>query len=97
MSIEIGETAICSITIKNSAGTLVDPDTSVNITVFKPANVGGLLVDDQACPKDSTGTYHYDIATTGVGDHKLIIVAIDGSRTTKKRDRFTVVAEKGGG
>ncbi len=92
MAYNIGETVICSITVKNSAGTLVDPATSMNIVVTQLTPVYGTKVTSTAMTKDSTGTYHYDCQTAGYtqGQYETEYIATDGSRITRTKDTFTL-------
>ena len=86
---EIGETVVCSITIKNAAGVLVDPATSIKITIEDPD--GLKVVDDVAMNNDGVGLDHYDYTsplTVKVGTYTVWYIAIDGARTTKQKDTF---------
>ena len=87
----IGETVICSITVKDASGALQDPATSMKITVdqIKPSYTANkLAITDMA--KDSTGTYHYDVSTSAFsqGTYKVIYTATDGTRVTIHTDSF---------
>ena len=91
-SFEIGETVICYATIRDANGVLVDPTTSVKITIKNPA--GTVLTNDVAMTKDSQGLYHYDFqVTTGYanGWYTTRVTAVDGTRITKQDDGFEVV------
>lgn len=88
----VGETAICSIEVKNSAGTKTDPSTSMTITIWD----GHMdkVVDTQAMTKDATGEYHYDYTiAAGEGNYKVLYVATNGSRVSKGKDSFSVESE----
>jgi len=87
-----GETVICSVTVKNSSGTLVDPTTSMKITVTN--NINGIEVDDQAMTKDSTGMYHYDwtsAASSEKGNYDVFYKATDGARISITKDAFDLI------
>jgi len=93
MSYDLGEVVICSITVKNSSGTLTDPATSMNIVIDrKSPNYEANIVSSTAMTKDSTGTYHYDFATASkeVGTHEVIFTATDGTRITIEKDTFVL-------
>ena len=90
---EIGETIICSITIKNSADVLVDPATSIKITIEDEDGVK--VVDDIAMTNDGVGLDHYDYTsalTVKAGPYTIWYIAIDGARTTKQKDSFELEA-----
>ena len=89
MLFQAGETAVCSISIYNSAGALVDPATSVTISIWDEA--GTKLVDAAAMTNDGVGLDHYNYTTpaTGVkGQYKVIYTATDGALITKCVDYF---------
>lgn len=88
---EAGETVICSITVKNSAGTLVDPATSMNVQI---SNANGIDTAYTAMTNDAVGTYHYDWASSGKqpGKYTVRYKATDGARITIKQDEFELVA-----
>jgi len=82
-----GETIICSVEIKDSDGTLVDPETSMKITIADSTN--GAEVDNQAMSKDSTGKYHYDWTSTSanlMGVYKIKYIATNGTRISIQKD-----------
>ena len=86
---EIGETVICSIEIRNAAGVLVNPATSIKITIENPD--GTKVVNDVAMTNDGVGLDHYDYTsavTVQVGTYTVWYIAIDGTRTTKQKDTF---------
>jgi len=88
---DIGECVICSITVKDSSGTLTDPATSMNIVINrKSPNYEANIVISTAMTKDSTGTYHYDFATAGErrGTYEAVYTATDGSRITIEKATF---------
>lgn len=90
---EIGETVICSVEVKNSAGTLVDPATSMKIGIdqTKPA-LASIIADTTDMTKDSTGKYHYDFqsSSTTKGDYRVTYKATDGTRVTIEKETFTL-------
>lgn len=91
-----GETIVCSITVKDSAAALQDPATSMNIIIKHIGSNGVILstpITSTAMTKDSTGTYHYDAATSSlaVGTYRVIYTATDGTRITIVTDTFQLV------
>ena len=77
MIFDRGETIPSSIDVKNPAGALYDPDTSILITITAPSGVD--VVTAQAMTKDSTGIYHYNWlspsdAETGTYTRKYVTV-----------------------
>ena len=78
---KIGSVVICSITVKNSAGTLVNPATSMTIQVERLSPYA-IIVSSTGMTNDSTGTYHYDLVTAGysLGNYKITYTATDGTR-----------------
>ena len=88
----IGETVICSVEIRNSAGTLVDPSTSMQIKINQLSPIFlNTLVATSMTP-DSTGKYHYDFVSTNktTGNYQIIYVATDGTRVTIKKENFSL-------
>ncbi len=86
-----GETVICSCTVKNSIGALVDSSTSLKITIINSQKQ--TIVDNQDMAKDSTGTYHYDYSlsdTAPIGIYLVRYKATDGSRVSMTKDTFSV-------
>jgi uncharacterized protein YfaS (alpha-2-macroglobulin family) len=91
MLYQLGETVICSVEVRNAAGTLVDPATSMKITITD--NKNGTEVDDQAMTKDETGKYHYDWQTntiTAGGVYYILYTATNGTRISIMRDSVEV-------
>ena len=86
-----GSTAICSLTVTDSTGALVDPATSLKITI-KPIG-GAVIIDGVDMVKDSTGKYHYDFATANrpVGFYEVTYVAVDNARIASMKDVFSIV------
>ena len=89
----VGETVICSCDVKNDAGTLVDPATSMNITVTQISPSYAVKVTSTAMTKDAVGKYHYDCQTSGyqAGNYEVEYIATDGSRITREKDTFGLV------
>ena len=81
---QIGETVICSCEVRDDAGTLKDPATSMTITIYD-TNINGVTMT-----KDSTGKYHYDFDSTGKAGvtYTVYYKATDGSRITITKDEF---------
>ena len=90
MNFIAGETAICSCTVRNSSGTLVNPGTSMTITISRS---GVVLVDNQAMINDSVWQYHYDYDTTAkpVAVYDVLYKAVDSSRISLANTTFSVV------
>ena len=85
---QLGETVICSLEIKNTAGNYVVPDTSVTISIWL-LNDSIRIVNDAAMTPDAVGKYHYDYTATGtIGRHAIRFKAVDAGRTTIKEDEF---------
>lgn len=91
MSFDVGETVICSIEVKNTAGALVNPTTSMTITLYDPD--GTVDVSPVGMDNDDVGKYHYDYQTTGKATGKYIVLytATDGARITIETDSFRLV------
>ena len=87
---QVGETIICSVTVTNPSGTLVNPATSMSITI-RSVNVATILAAT-AMTLDSTGKYHYDYASTGEtpGTYTITYTATDGARVTIQRDSLVL-------
>ena len=90
MAYQTGGTVICSITVKNSSGTLINPATSMNIKIDQLIPQFTSKVTSTAMTNDSTGTYHYDCQTAGYlpGKFAVTYTATDGSRITTLLDYF---------
>ncbi len=88
---QIGETVICSITVKDADGALQDAATTMNIVInrLRP-NYGAAIVASTAMGNDGTGLYHYDFASASneAGDYEVVYTATDGSRITIATDTF---------
>jgi len=84
---DIGETIICTATVKDASGNLHDPVTSMKITITDVQN--GIEVNDVAMTPDSTGIYYYDwhtAITNFPGAYTILYKATDGTRITIQRD-----------
>ena len=90
----IGETIICSVECKDSAGAYADPATSMKITIYN--KLGTALVDNQSMTKDAVGKYHYDYLP-GVNVQPtvctVVYTATDGGRITKEKAQFELAVE----
>jgi len=91
MSFDIGETVICSIEVRNAAGTLVDPITSMTISIKDPD--GTVDLAPVGMYNDDTGKDHYDYQTTGkaAGKYTVIYIATNGTRITTGTDSFRLI------
>ena len=92
-----GETIDFRIEIRNKEGVLVNPTTSITISIWDSAN--SLKINVFAMTQDDglTGKYHYYYTTpaTGpTGEWRVTYTATSGSYVTKKRDRFAVIVEE---
>jgi len=88
---EIGETIRCSIEIRDAAGTLVDPATSITITISNPNGVE--VVSAVAMTNDGVGLDHYDYTsalTVVAGEYIVLYIATDGAIITKQKDTFVL-------
>ena len=92
MIFQIGETVICSITVKDENGDLQDAATTMNIVIEQITPQFRSLITSTAMSNDSTGTYHYDLATSSAarGGYLITYTATDGSRVTIEPDTFTL-------
>ena len=92
MPYDIGETIICSVEVKNDAGTLVDPATSMNIVIDQITPQYANKVTSTGMTQDSTGKYHYDCQTASYlpGGYTITYTATDGTRITIKKDTFAL-------
>ena len=94
ISFEIGETVICSITVRDSDGDLQDAATSMNIVIdCLIPSYSADIVSSTSMGKDSTGTYHYDFASASneAGQYRIIYTATDGTRITIHLDTFDLI------
>ena len=86
---DVGETAVCSVEVRDIDGVLKAPSTSMTITITNPS--GTKVVDTQAMTNDSVGKYHYDYTSTEsatAGEYNVLYIATDGSRIAKQKDKF---------
>ena len=90
------EAIICEIEVRDEDGVLVDPATTMTVTITDPD--GTVVVGSpspQAMSQDSTGVYHYDYTpgpSTVLGWYLVHYVATDGARVTIEDDGFTLEA-----
>ncbi len=92
MIYQIGETIICSITVRDADAALKDVSISMNIDIEQITPQYAILITSAAMTKDGTGTYHYDFATSSAvyGRYKITYTATDGSRISCETDTFTL-------
>lgn len=92
-SFDLGETVICSCLVKNDAGTLVDPATSMKVKIDQTKPQFQSILAETSMTKDSVGTYHYDFqsASYTMGDYRVEYIATDGTRITREKDTFNLV------
>ena len=87
---DLGETIICSVEVRNDAGTLIDPATSTKITITDSSNT--IVVNNQSMgTPDAVGKYHYDYnpaVTGGLGKYSVKYIVTDGTRITIAKDTF---------
>lgn len=89
VKLDAGETVVSSLVIRNAAGTLVSPATSMKITIVDPGEAA--IATDATMTEDSTGMYHYDYnssATAAKGIYRVTYTATDGSRITIQKETF---------
>lgn len=92
MTFQIGETVICSVTVRDTDGVLADPSTSMKITITDSQK--SIKVNNQDMPNDSKGEYHYDFDTSSLsltGIYTVIYKATDGSRVSIKEDSVELI------
>lgn len=90
---QVGETVICSITVKDATGTLQDPIDSMKIEVNQITPNYAVKVASTGMTDDTgVGAYHYDCQTAGysAGLYEIIYTADDGTRITVQKDTFVV-------
>lgn len=91
---DLGETVICSITVKDASSTLQNPSTSTNIVVERLSPDPTEMQSSTAMTNDGTGLYHYDWQTSGGsvtrGKYKFIVTATDGSRISIEVTEFNL-------
>ncbi len=87
-----GSTLICSIVVRDSAGDLKNPGTSMQININRLSPSFAAVVALTGMTNDSTGMYHYDFDTSSaqVGSYEVYYTATDDSRITKARDTFNL-------
>jgi len=91
MKFDIGETVICSVEVRNAAGTLVDPTTSMNVKINRIVPFAS-VVSSTAMTPDTTGKYHYDFQTASLSptNYRVIYTATDGTRITMATEEFSL-------
>ncbi len=95
---DVGETVVCSITIRDSTGALQDPVDSMKIVIdrLEPswANVVASTSMTGGVGNDGVGLYHYDCQTSNfvAGKYEIIYTADDGTRITIQKDTFMLEA-----
>lgn len=88
-----GETITIEATVKTTERALVNPTTSITITIKDPT--GTTMVDAQAMTNDSTGKYHYDYAIPAdatTGEWNTEVTASSGKPSIEQH-KFTVEAK----
>ncbi len=83
---DLGETVVCSITVKDADGALQNAATSMSIVIDRLSpNYAASVVASTAMTNDDTGLYHYDFSTSSAnaGLYRINYTAVDGTRTTK--------------
>jgi hypothetical protein len=87
-----GATVICSLTVRNSTGALVDPATSIQIQIERHTPTYLSMLAYTGMTKDSVGLYHYDYATSGLtkGIYIVTYKTVNVSRTSYCIDTFTI-------
>ena len=87
--LQLGETIVCSITVKDG-DTLTSPATSMKIVVDRIYPAFNNVVSSTAMVEDSTGTYHYDYQSSGddTGGYLVTYTAIDGTKISIEKDTF---------
>jgi hypothetical protein len=86
-----GETPIVGIEVKDAAGTLYTPDTSITCSIWDPT--GTAVVVAAAMTAGSTGNYTYDFATTAasaLGCYRVECTTVNAGRTSKQVDYIVV-------
>lgn len=86
---DIGETVICTGTVRNAAGTLTDPANSMKIVIdrLKPTlNV----VASVGMESDTAGIHYYDFQSVNfaAGTYMATYTATDGTRITIEKALF---------
>lgn len=87
------ETVEVYVEVRNQADTLVDPDTSITVTILDSANTE--IVAATGMTKDDTGkyVYYYTIgAAVAIGWWTALVIVTDGTKVTRIRGGFKVVA-----
>jgi len=87
MAFDVGETIICSVEIKDSAGAYKDPNndyTHMQISITQSTPSFKSIVDWTIMTRDDVGKYHYDFQSAGysVGKYVVSYKATDSTRIT---------------
>ena len=87
----IRETVITELTVKNNAGNLYDPSTSVKITITDI--LGTVIIDGENMTKASVGKYQHDFDSDDYveGTYLVVCEMLDGSRLKIERGTFNLV------
>lgn len=93
---ELGETVEIYVEVKNQLGTLVDPATSIKVTIYKPDGTEALAATSMT--KVDTGKYNYYytsvVATPPAADplgwYRVRITVMDIDKVTIKDGGFNV-------
>jgi len=84
-----GETAVLRMEVRNNAGELYTPDTSIEAAVWDSAGAAFLAASDMTA--ESTGVYYYDLATladSALGCYRVQFATVHAGRTSKAEDFF---------
>ncbi|KKM88310.1 hypothetical protein LCGC14_1260080 [marine sediment metagenome] len=92
MNFYIGETVICSATVKNKAGKLKEVATSMEIVINMLNPRRTRILAPTAMVGGGTGIYHYDFASAGKdkGQYEARCTATDSGRITIGRNVFVL-------
>ncbi len=83
------ETIICTLNVTNSAGTAIDPDTSIKVKI--KANGKNVKLNDSNMSKSAVGVYYYDYtppASAELGEYDVWYYTVNSGRTTILKDSF---------
>lgn len=87
---QIGETVICSITVKDEKGKLQDAQNSMNIVIDQISPIIRNVVTSVGMEDGGTGLYYYDCQTSAFsqGIYTITYTATDSIRITIQMDNF---------
>lgn len=74
-------------TIKNAAGVLTDPSTSIKVALYDQD--GNIVLSATDMVKESTGVYYYDwqsLSNSAVGFYKQRCTSVDSTKTSIEED-----------